>query len=189
MLIPFGVFSAAGAGGGAAAGAYELISSTILTGSQASITFSNAGWTTYKHLQLRIISRSDRGSGTGDGIALRLNSDTATNYSWHYLEGNGSAAGSGASTSSTSIQIGSMPVASDTAGIFQANIVDILDFTSTTKNKTTRNLQGAVGANKQIWLSSGAWRSTSAVTSLNIFSTTSSNFVSGSRFSLYGIKG
>jgi hypothetical protein len=69
--------------------------------------------------------------------------------------------------------------------------VDLLDAYSTTKNKTTRSLSGGIVQSSEsgVALSSGLWRSTSAITSATLLSGTGSNLSIGSRFSIYGIKG
>jgi hypothetical protein len=179
-LSALGIFSAAGAGGGVSLSDYELINTQILSSTQSSITFDVSSLaSTYKHLQLRTVTRS-----TGGGNAfMTFNSDTATNYSWHLLYGNGSSAlvASGANSSSMLVTA-TVPT---TANVFTSNVIDILDFASTTKNKTVRSLGGSP-ATTEIVFFSGAWRNTAAVTSVTMGLT---SFVSGSRFSLYGIKG
>jgi len=67
-------------------------------------------------------------------------------------------------------------------------VLDILDAYSTTKNKTIRSLSGMTGGANNLQLYSGLWNNTAAISSLNIFPG-ATNFVAGSRFSLYGIRG
>lgn len=170
---------------------YELISTTVLGSSAASVTFSGLGTSAaaYKHLQIRLTARSDNSGG--QSAYVRLNGDSGTNYAMHTLEGNGSAVYSGASTSQTSalMFIGGLPGNNSTSGIFEAAIFDLLDFSSTSKNKTMRVLDGTIGnVVSNIRLNSGLWMSTSAVTSISI-SPQVNNFVAGARFSLYGLKG
>ena len=187
MLIPFGVLSAAGAGG--VAGDYELISSEILGSSQASIVFSNLGdySSTYKHLQIRTVGRTDRGSGAvADTALVRINGDTGSNYSRHFLLGDGSSVSSGAGVSQTSMFGPRFTASGATANAFGAGVIDILDPYSTTKNTTIRSLNGI---SILIYLTSGSFLSTAAVSSVTLLPQVGSNFVSGSRFSLYGIKG
>jgi len=190
MLIPFGVFSAAGTGGGAAAGSYDLISTTILGSSQASVTFDVTGLgSTYKHLQLRWTGRSTNAS-TDSAFVVRFNSDsTTTNYRSHFLYGTGSAVSSADNGGSdTGVYVyGSLPAANATANIFGAGITDILDPFSSSKNKTVRSLVGQVQSYNRIALSSGVWLSTSAVTSVAAYTNTGS-WAAGSRLSLYGVK-
>jgi hypothetical protein len=193
MLIPFGVLSAAGAGGVVPFESdYELISTTVLGGTAASVTFSSLGdySSTYKHLQIRATIRTARTGSTGDAYLVRLNGDSATNYNWHYLRGTGSVSSTGAANESA-IVINRVGAASDPSNVFGPSILDILDPYSTTKNTTIRgltgvNLPGPVSFG-EIHLTSGAWRNTAALTSIVL--SNGFDFVSGSRFSLYGIKG
>jgi hypothetical protein len=171
---------------------YELITTTTLSTSTASVTFSNLGdySSTYKHLQVRGLARSDNttSSTANDGLWVRLNSDTGNNYAWHRLFGNGSSAGSDNGTTTNWMLSGIAPRSGTTANVFAAAIIDLLDVYSTSKNKTLRSLSGASVNSPQISLQSGLWMNTASVTSITILPDTSKNFVSGSRFSLYGIK-
>ena len=170
-------------------GAFDLLETTTLTSSASSVTFSGLGaYSDYKHLQIRAAVRSNRSSGVYDLASLRLNSDSGTNYIWHTLEGNGSSVSSYTYGTSSGIQLGAMPEATDDAGAFGSFVLDILDFANTSKNTTTRNLTGWIsGTYPQIRLSSGLWMNTNAVTSVQINSD-AGNFITGSRFSLIGVK-
>ncbi len=189
MLIPLG-FLAGSAGGGVDTD-YELIQTYVLGSSQSSVTFSNLGdySSTYKHLQMRWVARGDNGSA-GLGAFSRLNGDSGNNYNWHYLNGNGSTvSSSNPGGSVTRALTGVFPAASSTSNAFGAAIVDLLDAYSTTKNKTFRDLSGNASSGfNLIDVDSGLWRNTNSVTSWEIFAE-AGNFVTGSRFSLYGIKG
>ncbi len=189
-LSALGIFSAAGAGGGVA-GDYELITTTVLGSSAASVTFSNLGdyASTYKHLQIRATARSSR-ADTADQHSIRLNGDTGSNYAWHYMESRTgtSTVGSDAGASQTDIFGSWLPAASATSNAFGAFVLDILDPYSTSKNKTIRMLNGAQTFNV-ISLGSGFRNNTESLTSVTIGSRLSSNYVAGSRFSIYGLKG
>ena len=185
MLIPIGFF-----GAGGAAGSYELISSTVLTGSAATVSFSSIA-STYKHLEIRVASRTDL-AGSSDYIFMRFNSDTASNYTRHDIDGTGSAVEVDAGANQSSIRQSYTAGASLTANAFGASVTSVLDYASTSKFKTSRSLSGvtyASGTSGAIALMSGLWRSTSAVTSIELRPAFGTNFVAGSRFSLYGIKG
>lgn len=176
-----GFWAAAGAGGGGGTPAYELISTTVLGSSAASVTFDVSTLSaTYKHLQLRYVAL---GTSASYRNRLRLNADTGANYSTHLLYGNGSSVASAAGTSTTEIALGT---GTNTTNVFTVGIVDLLDAYSTAKNKTVRALNGVVG--NEIALTSGAWLSTSATTSVSMRPDAGS-FVTGSRFSLYGVRG
>ena len=170
-----------------AAGAYDLLETQILTSSAASVTFTGLGsYTDYKHLQIRATSRQD----TAVSIArhyITFNGDTGSNYAIHQLYGNGSSVGSSATAPYPRIQWYGDSVGTSTAtNVFAASIIDILNFSDTSKNTTVRCLMGVANPN-QINFASGLWNSTNAVTSIDIAGQ-GANLVAGSRFSLYGVK-
>jgi hypothetical protein len=87
----------------------------------------------------------------------------------------------------TFITLPAVPAASTASNIFGAIIIDILDYTSTTKNKTIRML-GSYDSNGTglAILKSGLWFKTpEAVTTINLGITT--GWATGSRWDLYGI--
>lgn len=186
MSFGLGFWATAGAGGGASAGSYELISTIYGDNSASTITFSSIP-STYKHLQMRIVTRGTR-SFTSDQVTYGFNGDVSgSSYSEHRLFANGSSVNAEYNTSRPSLRIEDTPAASQTSGIHSAYILDILDYASTTKNKTVRNMQGAIYA-PRLWLTSGAWYSTAAITSIG-FTILTAPFTNTTRFSLYGIKG
>jgi len=158
------------------------------TPSGTSVTFSNIPQT-YKHLQVRVLARTTRNDATVDTVYYRFNEDTGNNYNVHTLSSNGSAT-SAAYYGAPTVLWGafSTPTVLAGANLFSASIVDILDYTSTTKYKTTRVLAGSDrnGAGS-IDFFTGLWRNTAAVTSIRFFA--EGNYVSGSHLALYGIKG
>jgi hypothetical protein len=166
----------------------ELIS-TILVGSGGAslLTFSNIQQT-YKHLQVRFTGRSTL-NAEYDNLSFYFNNDTASNYSTHSLFGTGPSVSSNAFTSSVRIYLPSQLAAGTyTSNSFSGGVIDILDYASTTKNKTTKTLHGgSTSGTSMISLASGNWRSTSAITQISF--ETSGNIAANSRFSLYGIKG
>jgi hypothetical protein len=188
MLIPYGILSAAGAGGVAFASDYELIQTFTVGTAAADITFSSLGTysSTYKHLQLRLALRTTR-AAADDVVVIQLNGDTGANYAWHQLLGNGSAVSSSAATGIAVPRLGVVPANSATANIFGGLVVDLLDPYSTTKNTTIRSLVGFTSS----WIAvhSVLHISTSAISSIRLLSGFSGNIAVGSRLSLYGIKG
>jgi hypothetical protein len=162
-------------GGG---GAMELISTQLISSSTASVTFSSIP-STYKHLQIRYTGNNS--GGTNGSIQLQFNADTGANYASHYLQGNGSSVSSAQAGNSNWI-IG--PNFGYSVGA-SAGILDILDYTSTAKNKTVRGLGGYAVGQYYVSLISGVWLNTSAITSVLV----QGSFVSSSRISLYGVKG
>jgi hypothetical protein len=181
-LFPLGILSAAGAGG--VQGDYELIESRILATATSEVVFSSLATyaSTYKHLQIRYVSRN---SGTQPGVFTKLNGDSSSVYRTHYLLGDGSSVSSNAFAEGTQSQIGLQATSASAANDFRPGVIDLLDPYSTTKNKTLRALSASSGA---IILMSVLYRSTSSITEWQLIAD-SGNFVVGSRFSIYGIKG
>lgn len=169
------------------AGAYDALATvTVPSGGAASIDFAGIP-TGYKHLQIRGIIRSTN-AVTADNARLRFNSDTGSNYRFHYLGGSGSAAYAGDSGASAFAYAGLTSGASATSGVMGVQVIDILDYVNTTKNKTVRALTGTDNnGSGYIELDSSLWINTSAINSLSIFFT-SGSIAEYSSFALYGIK-
>ena len=178
--ITAGLFST---GAVASTTSYESIATqSVGAGGAASITFSSIP-STYKHLQIRFIAND----ASQQDIYVRFNSDTGSNYWRHYLYGQGSAATAGADAAANDKL--SLGYTSTAANIFGVGVMDILDYTNTSKNKTTRSLCGYdANGSGYVVLFSGLWSSTAAINSITAF-TTSGNFNQYSSFALYGIKG
>lgn len=175
---------------GAAAGDYESIATvTVGSGGSSSITFSSIP-STYAHLQIRAIGRTNRSSpATNDPFKLVFNSDTGNNYDQHYLQGNGSSVSSFPDINVGFIAAYLATATSATASVFGVTIVDILDYANTNKYKTTRALGGFDNNGSGIVaLVSGNWRNTNAITNIVISPQIGSSFNEYSHFALYGIK-
>jgi len=165
----------------------SIATTTVGSGGSSGITFSSIPQT-YTHLQIRMIARN---SSSSDAVRGQFNSDTtAANYSGHLLYGDGASAGAAAATSFGKFGAGYQAQSSTTAGTFGVSVLDILDYTSTSKGKTTRFLGGydANGTGAVGLFSSGYYASPAAITSIYIFPD-SGNFAQYSSFALYGIKG
>ena len=172
-------------------GAYDALATVTLSASTATVTFAGIP-TGYKHLQLRIMGRSDRAAASQDGIRMQINGDTSTaNYvNYHVLYGDGSSAAAAAVTSGTTAynSIGTMSASSATSGMFGATIVDILDYANVNKYKTNRALYGTdQNGSGQIGLVSSLWMSTTAISSIAI-SVNNGNLIANSSLALYGVK-
>jgi hypothetical protein len=159
-----------------------------LGGSAASVEFTNlARYADYQHLQLRVTGRTSLGTAGNSGIRIRLNSDTGNNYAWHRLEGNGSSIPTSAQTSTNGAFITHFPRNSAASGIFGVGVIDILD-PFEAKNKTFRSLNGVPWTYNVVSLQSALWMNTNSVTTINIYDSDGGDLLTGSRFSLYGIK-
>jgi hypothetical protein len=173
--------------GGAVLSSYESIATTTLSSNQTTVTFSSFG-TGFKHLQIRILGRSTFAGSSNGSLRIRCNADTGSNYSWHYLLGTGSTTLASGAASSPSMRLSYFPNNLVASNIFGAGIVDVLDYNSTTKNKTFRCFGGddQNGAG-YVGVYSGLWQNTAAITQLDI-THGDADWLAGSTFALYGIK-
>ena len=182
-----GILASSISGSKAVTNSYESIATTTVgSGGTANITFSSIA-STWTHLQIRAFSRNSYSGGSAgtDNLFIQFNTDTASNYSAHYLSGNGASASAGAYNADVVYCVtatggtGSQP--------FSSQIIDILDYKDTNKYKTVRLLSGVDNnGSGTVGLWSGNWRSTSAITSIKIYS--NYNWLQYSHFALYGIK-
>jgi hypothetical protein len=163
--------------------AYFPIATTTLAANASTVTFSSIP-ATYTHLQIRTMCLT---SASATDVKAQFNGDTGSNYALHLLWGNGSSAGSGGYTSQSYAVAG---VTSITNANPASGIIDILDYANTGKNTTVRTLSGSDtnGSGGFIYLESGLWLNTAAVTSV-VLSPYSGTFNQHSSFTLYGIKG
>jgi hypothetical protein len=178
---------------------YESIATvTVGSGGSASIEFTSIP-ATYTHLQIRGILQSNRSSYIVDLTGVRFNGDTGTNYSDHGIYGgyNTTANANATNTVSANRMYFQGLNSGVSANVFTGVVMDILDYANTNKYKTVRNLQGfdvngTTGTGSlsgTIAFSSGNWRNTNAVTSVNISMVDGTLFNQYSSLALYGIKG
>jgi hypothetical protein len=190
-LFPLGILSAA-AGGAGAVGDFELIETFIISGSSSSsVIFSNLGdySAIYKHLQIKVVSRSTVVQNEPGGIWIRLNGDTGTSYRWQRVRGEPTVAtGNDSGAGQTRALVGLSDTANSVSNAFGVSVIDILDPYSSTKAKTLRGLAAKTSNSpREIDFHSAIWSGTAAVSSITVFDDVP--FVAGSRFSLYGIRG
>jgi hypothetical protein len=188
MPIPLGVLAVAGAGAAGGGPAYERIQ-TVIVSTPGTIEFTNLGVAAaaYKHLQIRAVLQTNVDSNLNVNPSIRFNADSSASYFNHRLNGDGSSV-----TSSQTVSGGSQfdltdasPGFGGNASIYGVLIIDILDFSNTSKNTTIRALTGSLNTGESdISLHSGLFNKTDAITSI-LFNNT---FRANSRVSLYGIR-
>jgi len=165
---------------------FQIATTTVGSGGSALVTFSSIPQD-YTHLQIRGIAR---GASTTANIDIQFNGDTATNYSRHYVYGDGSVTASSNAATINFIRASTVSSSSSTASVFGGFVLDILDYSNTNKFKTTRSIGGLDNnGSGEIGLRSGNWRSTSAITSIKLWTGDATNLAQYSSFALYGIKG
>lgn len=169
---------------------FESIATFTLGTATNSVTFSSIS-SAYKSLQIRSMQKDSNGNAAGQSIRITFNGDTATNYSYHDLYAFApGGVGSGGTANATYI-LSQLVSAGGTSTPFGVSIIDIIDYANTSKNKTLRMFGGTDNNQNTAYtglsLTSGLWRSTSAINSVTLTAHNIS-FAAGSKFALYGIK-
>ena len=165
---------------------FPIATTTVGAGGSASVSFSSIPQT-FTHLQLRISARGNFSFSDGLSCYTNINSDTGNNYAQHNLRGNGSNVFSASNVSSAVIPFTACVGDTGASNTFGVLIIDILDYTNTSKYKTLRALTGydRNGAGN-VQLQSGLWMNTNAITGLS-FNTDGGSWLQYSTFQLYGI--
>lgn len=168
-----------------------LIASTILTGTQASVTFSSIP-TGYKDLSLKCSIRNDQ-AVVNDQLEIAFNTSANTEHSRTQIAGNGSTASSSRSSNNTFITIvDGANGNSSTGGTFSNIEFYIPNYNSTSAKPISGDIATETNATATFRIATaGLWNSTSPVTIIKLTMGGGSptvNFVSGSSFYLYGIK-
>lgn len=162
------------------------VTNPSLTGAIYMLNFSE----NYQHLQVRITGRS-KVNGPISSLYYSFYRDgvsTPSAFASHYLyTDGGGTVGAASNTGLGYMFAGSaFPGATATANVFSTIIIDLLDYTNTTKNKTVRTMYGhdRNGAGYVAFTSSVGVHP-NAVNSA--WFDTEGSFAVGTRFDIYGI--
>jgi hypothetical protein len=183
-LFPLGLLSQGGGGG--AAGAFEQIATAYGTGSSGVIDFTSIP-ATYKHLQIRYTAKN---TSTSADLNITFNNVTSSSYARHHMVGNSVSTAAASAIAAANISLIDGVAPSTTANVTTNGVIDILDYSQSTKNKTLRAMYGLIQAysTSRIYVASGVLDSTTVVSRVTL-TASGNNFSTTSRFSLYGIKG
>ena len=165
---------------------YDCIATTTLSSASNTVTFSSIPNT---YTDLILVGNGYSASGDGDAVRLSFNSDTATNYSRTYLAGTGTGASSGRNSNQSIIFVGNA-VGWDTTSTEPAMfIAHLMNYSNTTTYKTVLiRDDAAAGTYPGTEANVGLYRSTSAISAIEIKLGVTSQFAIGSTFALYGVK-
>jgi hypothetical protein len=156
------------------------IATNTLTAAAYTVTFSSIPQT-YTDLVLIVNATTTANS---KNPVFRFNSDSGTNYSDTQLSGNGSTTSSGRDTNASGIYAGVVGIS---GGNESTIICNIQNYANTTTNKSA--LIRTSSPFNSVYTTVGLWRSTAAITSIDILTLSSGqNWSIGSSFTLYGIK-
>jgi hypothetical protein len=162
---------------------YECIESKVLASSTTTVTFSSIPNT---YTDLILIMQPSAGSPNGNAMRMRLNGNSESVYSATFLDGTGSSLVSARTGTIAQMDLG-WRVGIDSSAINQTYYMHFLNYKNTNTFKPI--LWSAGGVTQATDLVSGLWRKTDAINSISITigMPSSTNFNSGSTFTLYGI--
>lgn len=163
---------------------YVLLERIELTNTAASVVFDNIPQTGYTDLKI-VVSARTTASAVQEAVTIRLNA-LSSGYSNRYLFGSGSSAGSG-TYSSTIGFLGDVPSANATASTFGNAEFYIPNYASSlAKSWSVDSVAETNATTAYMELTANLNTTTSAITSITI-APSSTSFVAGSTFSIYGI--
>jgi hypothetical protein len=159
---------------------YEPIATSTLGSAAADVTFSSISGS---YTDLIVVMQTQSTAAGFANLNIQFNGDAGTTYSRTILYGNGTTAGSGRSSNANEITVNTMPTSGQ--GFWTIVKLSIMNYSNTTTYKTVLNRADLL--NDAALASVSMWRSTSAITSIKIYSS-SGNLNTGSTFTLYGVK-
>jgi len=162
---------------------YVLLQRTELNETAASVTFANIPQSGYTDLKVVVSARTSR-SSVDDGLIMRFNDEAnQTNISGREIYGTGSSA-----LSATTNESGYINGNTSTANTFSNIEIYIPNaFGSTAKSYSVGGVQENNAIAALTNLRAMLWNQTASINKLTFLSSTSSNFLANSTFSLYGI--
>ena len=162
----------------------KIASVTVGAGGASSIDFTSIP-STYTDLCVKMSTRSN---GAYADIKFQFNGDTGSNYAWKSVRGNGSGIDNSGTASDTKLIIGDTVANADTANTFGNSEIYIPNYTSSNYKSVSADSVGENNATTAYSvLTANLWKSTSAITSIKIYSGTGS-LVQYCTAVLYGIK-
>jgi hypothetical protein len=176
--------------GGGGSGDYVLLGTFTGDGSTGTASFTSISGS-YRHLMVVGSGRSSA-AVSNTAYTVRFNSDSGSNYDVQRINAQGSTINTESDMGKTSFFDGTqMPGTSATAGFPGGLKFTVINYSGATLYKAVEfedDFQTGTGASGIIMHKGrGTWRSASAVTRIDI-ALASGNWVTGTYFSLYGLK-
>lgn len=175
---------------------FDSIASVLATGGDNTYTFSSIPQT-YKHLQFRINARMT-GSTSPSSVRFRINGNSSSIYTNKWIRASQNIAPPSILVQNDNVNsfiYGNRGMAggSSSSGLYAVLILDILNYSSTSVNKTFRMASGMFDRSDtgqtELMLGTGTPLTNSAISSITVFCDNSFNFGVNSSIALYGIRG
>jgi hypothetical protein len=164
------------------------ITSQVLVANTTTVTFSNIP-SDFADLKLVSFARTTF-SNLSESMALRYNNDNSSLYSAVSVV-TADTIYHGKPTGSTQHVFSQVAANTATAGIFSTTVTDIINYSNTTSFKSTLTRHSCdysdAGSSAVGWYAM-LYRSTAAISSIDITSANGANFMTGSTFTLYGVR-
>jgi hypothetical protein len=153
---------------------YTPIASVTLSATASEVVFSGLPQS-FRDLIVVV----DGTSTTDTGLLIQFNGDTTNaNYPYVWMLGNGSTTSSGTAT---------IPTFGDIRTYSNSNIIQIMDYSATDKQKTVLNRGNFAGSTNPFVIAfAGRWANTAAINSIRL-APNGFNFNSGSTLTIYGV--
>jgi hypothetical protein len=163
---------------------YTPIARQVLASAAATVTFSSIS-SAYTDL---VVVFNGGTTSSGPTMRMTVNGDSGANYSDTALDGDGSSAISTRHSSANFMAITNNIGIAGTLGA-QTTIMQLQNYSNATTYKTVlfRTNNATSTGYPGVTAAVGLWRNTAAITSISL-TTASTTFLSGSTFTLYGIK-
>ena len=187
------LLAAAGVGGFDDEGSWHAINSILLASNTASVSMTSAGsekpWSDYQDLVLIMVGR-----GTNNGtptVETTFNSGASGGYQWETLHGNGTSVSAVGERDVDHWLAGHIIGADHNADYFSTNISYMYDINNTSYFQMVMTQDGYMSeessGDNSVDYKVVNWDNAAAITEFTM--NPAGNFVTGSRFDLYGIKG
>jgi len=167
------------------AATFDCLGTVTLATATSTISFIGIP-STYKHLHIRMSARSSNGST--DYAQVKFNNDnTAGNYYRHVTYTTGGIVDG--VNSSTNTYVGSVLDSTQTASAFAPYILDVAEYSSSSKLKTVKIFGGFNNnGGGEVSLTSILYMSTNPITTATVTLSSGANCVQYSHISIYGVK-
>lgn len=158
---------------------YDPIATTTLSSAAATINFTSIS-SAYTDLRVVLVGTHETTSTT---FRMQVNSDTGTNYSATDLYGDGTSGTTSQQSNVTRIACGNANFNNTLPSLITIDWFSYAGSTNKTCLITTSQDRNGSGV---VFRTVGLWRSTAAITSIQLFPTTG-NLAAGTTATLYGI--
>jgi hypothetical protein len=166
---------------------YDAIATTTLGSAAATVEFTSISGS-FTDLILVCAARSARTTDNFNTITVQVNGLTTSIYSYTTLSGDGSAVQSTRESNQTSISPVRLSTSASSFTSFDASLIHFMNYSNTTTNKTVLGRGSSMGEFYEVYNTACLIRTTNAITSIKLAPALAGDFVSGSTFTLYGIK-